>query len=385
MAQLKAQAANLVRLLKQRIDALAATKQSDWIKTDEAAQAAGISAQDMKKVLRRPRVKSLLEGEGIGCSFRGDFLYVYKDTNFGVVGDEDGGATPAATAVTAVTAAPVDYSLDPNYYWMPPTSGDIEKAIDAGLNVFLVGPAGTGKSSWLVKICEKRGTKYLAINLNGEVSVDDLVGVKDLVNGQTVFTEGVLPRALREGIPLIIDELDAAPPDVLFVLQNVLEGRPLCLTKKGAEYVMPEPGFCILATANTIGKGDDSGLYAGTNILNEAFLDRFGMVMECWYLPADEETRVLVKRTGLHKRAAEKMVKLAGLVRESMRADKFEGTFSTRKLLSWCVLIGHGVDMTDAFRYTCLAKVGPEDKKALAELAQRVYGNALEIDLDKLQ
>ena len=383
---LKSEALALVRFLEGKIKALPTAKQSEWVAQSDAAKATGIDESELQRVLRRPRVKNLLAKAGIGCSYRTQFLYVYKTANFGqtTLADSDADDLDKDDENAPAGAAPAqpkdDWSLDPNYFWMPPEADDVNIAIDAGMNVFVVGPAGSGKSSMLIRLCEKRGVKPIVVSFHGEVSVDDIVGVKDLVSGATVFTEGVLPTAMRKGVPLIIDEADSAPPDVQFVFHSVLMRQPLCLTKKGSEFVNPEPGFCVLATGNTIGRGDDSGMWAGTHVQNEAYLDRYGAVVELWYMPKEEEVKVLVKRTGVHKRTAEKMIEVATGARDALKADRLASTFSTRKLLDWASLVTHSMDLGRAFRRSCLAKIGPEDKKVLVEVAHAVFGSALGID-----
>jgi len=391
MASLKEQATGFLQFIEAQINALDAKKESVWISLDEAAAAAKCDRDGLRGLLRRPRVKTLLKELGVGCSFRSAHVFAYKLPNYGTskfgsmdVGDVDGDDTSNVVAKAPAAPAAPAMVFDPDYFYMPePVTADINLAIDAGQNVFIVGPAGSGKTSLLERICIKRGTKPIVISLHGEVSVDDFVGAKDLVGGQTVFTEGVLPTAMRRGVPLIIDEADATPPDVQFVLHPVLMGQPLCLTRKGAEFVTPEPGFCILATGNTVGRGDDSGLYVGTNTLNEAYLDRYGMVVEHWYLPANEEVTVLVKRTGIHKVIAENMVKVAGLAREAMLSDALSSTFSTRKLLDWCKFVTRGMNLTRAFIYSCINKVGREDRRTIAEFGQRIFAKQLEIDPSK--
>jgi cobaltochelatase CobS len=318
----------------------------------------------------------------LGCSFKGAHLYVYQKAGFGTATiptdiDEDDTDTDAAPSTPVEKP---DWKLDLDYYFLPPIASDIEIAIDIGMNIFSVGPAGCGKSSMFERIFKNRGVTPMVVSFHGEVSVFDLVGGKDLVNGQTVWTDGVLPICMRKGIPLIIDEADATPPDVQFVLHPILMGQPLLLTRNGAEYVNPEPGFMVVATGNTVGRGDDAGLYVGTNVLNEAYLDRYGMVFDHWYMPPEEEIRVLVKRTGIHKRTADKMVKVASSAREAMLADKLSSTFSTRKLLDWCNLHVRGMDIGKAFLYSCIGKVSTEDREAVAKWGHAVFGSSLGID-----
>lgn len=382
MASLKDQAIGLVQFVEKVVAENVPTKESLWVSHEDVAKAAQCTRDDLRGLFRRPRVRTMLKDIGIGCSCRTDNVYVYKLPGYGTAKFDPASAADLDSEAALPTApAKPTMAFDPNYFYLPePETADINIAMDAGQNVFLVGSAGSGKTSLLDHICRQRGTVPIIVSLHGEVSVDDFVGAKDLVGGQTVFTEGVLPTAMRRGVPLIIDEADATPPDVQFILHPVLMGQPLCLTRKGAEFVNPEPGFCILATGNTIGRGDDTGLYVGTNTLNEAYLDRYGMIVEHGYLPDGEEVRVLVKRTGIHEVIAKNMIKVATLAREAMAADKLSSTFSTRKMLDWCQLVNKGMDLTRAFVYSCVNKVGREDKRTVAEFGQRIFGKQLTID-----
>lgn len=386
---LKKQAFDLVTLLYEKLKALPPTSKSDWIKTDVVTAATGVAESDIKGMLRRPAIRKLLDKAGIRATWRKEYMYAYRTSTFGTqitlddVGIDDSEEIISAPEETAVAD---DWSLDSNYFWYPPCHEDIQTAADANMNIFMVGPAGSGKSTLLRRVFANRGAHPTVVSFTGETNVDDLVGSKELVphpDGKgiiTEFVEGVLPRCMRQGHPLIIDEADATPPDVQFVLHPVLMGEPLLLTKKAAEYIYPEVGFLIAATGNTLGRGDDTGLYVGTNVLNEAYLDRYGIVIEHWYMPEQEEMRVLVKRTGIHRKMAEKMVEVGKLARDAMIADKLSSTFSTRKMLDWSKLVVRGMDLGHAYVLACINKVSRDDKKAVAEFAQRVFGQAIKVD-----
>jgi cobaltochelatase CobS len=345
-----------------------------WIKEDDFVKAVGEAS---KTALRRSGLKNLCKSDGISMQRMGKLVLVKR------------GTASSAKAAKQTSVVPAMNNIDPDYYWMPPKETRlIRTARICGMNVLMVGPAGTGKSTLYRKIFEEDGVTPYFINLNGETSPDDFVGVTDLIpdpNGQgtiTRFVPGILPLAMKEGRPLIIDELDAATADILFVMQAVLEGQPLVVTKQGAEVVEAQDGFGIYATANTIGKGDDSGMYAGTNILNEAFLDRFGMVIPKWYMPENEEVTVIHKRTGLHDRIGKKIVEIATGARAAMRESRLFSTFSTRKCLAMGQLLVKGIEIEDAFRVTCLSKVVPDDRKVLCEIAQRTLGSTFDPDKD---
>lgn len=370
-----------------------------FVETSKIASIIGEDKTKLKSILQRDNVKMALSKFRIGANFRGDHIYVYKKSGFDFSlqanlkpdypyfdFDEEEGSSN----ISAMTEKTTDdnWDFDPEYFWMPPCSEDINIAIDAGQNIFMVGPAGSGKSTLLKKIFKNRGSSPMVVSFNGEVSVDDIVGSKALIPSPTgegvvtEFIEGFLPICMRKGCPLIIDEADATPPDIQFVLHPVLMREPLLLTKNNAQYVHPQPGFVISATGNTVGRGDDEGLYVGTNILNEAYIDRYGMVVEHWYMPEQAETRVLVKRTGIHKRIAENMVLVGGLIRAAMKAEKMSSTFSTRKLLDWATLVTRGMDAGKAYIYTCINKAPKDDKKSLVEFAQKVFGASIKLNIN---
>ena len=374
MANFKAENSKIVAFLEECLAAQTGAGPT-WVKEPDFKAETGL---DARKVMRRPAVLSMLKEKDISARVMGAVIFIKRlDPN-----------APSAEG-RQVATPPKSTTVDPDYYWMPPKSTTlINIVIDSGQNVLLVGPAGTGKSTLLRRILDDRKQTYYMINLNGEISVDDLVGVKDLIvdvktgTSITSFNPGVLTLAMREGKPLIIDELDAATPDVLFVMQGILEGQPLVLTKCGSEIVIPQPGFMVGATANTIGKGDDTGMYAGTNVLNEAFLDRFAVVMRTWYMPEREEITVLSKRMGLHAKIADRIVKIATGARAAMREGSLFSTFSTRKCLAMASLVIKGVEIGDAFRVTCLSKVVVDDAKILCEIAQRILGISIDPDGD---
>jgi cobaltochelatase CobS len=347
-----------------------------WVREDDFKSTIGEAS---RAALRRPGLRKLCKDEGIQVQKMGNLVFVKTVSS------------ASAKPVKQTSVVPPVTNVDPDYYWMPPKETKlIRVARICGMNVLMVGPAGTGKSTLYRKIFEADKIEPYFINLNGETSPDDFVGVTDLVpdpNGQgtvTRFVPSILPLAMEEGRPLIIDELDAATADILFVMQAVLEGQPLVITKQGAKVVEAKDGFGIYATANTIGKGDDSGMYAGTNILNEAFLDRFGMVIPKWYMPENEEVTVIAKRTGLHERIGKKIVEIATGARAAMRDSRLFSTFSTRKCLAMGQLLVKGIEIEDAFRVTCLSKVVPDDRKVLCEIAQRTLGSNFDPDKDYL-
>jgi len=345
---------------------------------DVTLTASGIERPDV--AIRRPTFKEMAKERGWVARSKAGGSKFYRvrakgsDTLSAAVdhGKDPGEEAPEAAAPEKVEV-PVD--LDEDFFLFPKEIRTIEKIIDTGMNLLLVGPTGCGKSSMVEELWKRAGIAYRRMNLNGEVTVDDFVGMHEARDGNTFFTDGVLPDCMKNDRRLLIDELDASPAEILFVLQSVLEGKPLVITKNAGEIVKPSAGFRIVATANTIGKGDDTALYQGTNVLNEAFLDRFGAIIHMTYLSAEKERLVLQKRTGIDADTAKKLCEVAGLARKSFESGDLYSTFSTRKLLNTCRLVKEcGMRVPSAFKMAVINKVRPEDGTVLAEIFQRIFG-----------
>ena len=254
---------------------------------------------------------------------------------------------------------------------------DLRTAVmDMKQNVFCVGPTGSGKSTFVMKICEDIGQSFIRINLHEDFTVDDFIGGMQKVGEDIKFVYGVLPQAMMNGDVLILDECDAAPPEVLFALHAILEDSrpPLIITKNGGEKVFQSDDFRVVANGNTLGRGDETALYQGTQILNEAFLDRFGSVFTFDYLKPSEESKILCRRTGIDKDTADDLVKIAGLARKAFKDQKIYVTMSIRKLLNTAAWIVRGKTIKEAFEYTVYSKATNEDRKLLQEMVNRVNG-----------
>lgn len=201
--------------------------------------------------------------------------------------------------------------------------------------VYITGPSGNGKSSTVEQVCAKHKRPMIRINLNMLSDEDQLIGSKTLVDGSIKIVEGPVIMAMKMGIPLLLDEIDAGSSNALLCLQSILEGKPYFF-KLTNEVVTPAKGFNIFATANTKGKGSEDGRYIGTNILNEAFLERFAITMEQEYPKESVEIRIL---TNLMKSMdcfdqnfAESLVKWAAAVRKTFDDGGIDETISTRRL-----------------------------------------------------
>lgn len=270
---------------------------------------------------------------------------------------------------------PKEIKKDPDFYVMPKESEYVEKAIAANRNIFLAGPAGCGKTSMLELLLKKNKREYERVNLDGDFTKSDFVGdwilKSEEGNPEMVYNEGILTTCMREGKALILDELDAAPQEVLFTIQAVLEGKPLVNTKTG-ERISAKEGFTILATANTVGKGDFSTMYSGTRLLNEATLDRFHYILRMGYPDANTEAKILMQRTGIGHSWAKQISKLSESVRRMAQDGKIYSTFSIRKSLNFASALMDEVEAMFAFRATILDRLSEEDASIISDAAQRI-------------
>ena len=277
----------------------------------------------------------------------------------------------AGTRMTARFGA--DHALippaDPTFVWTEPCR-DVAEAIEHNERVFLYGPSGTGKSSLVRQIAALVRRPVRRVSLNGETSVADFVGHWTVnENRQTVFVNGILPQAMREGFVLQLDEVDAMQAEIGFVLQQVLEPDGHLLLTDTGEEISPHPDFRLVATANTLGFGSDSGLYAsGTHTLNFSWLDRWDVVVHLDYLPGKEEVDLLKSRHGsLGKDLLKRLVKAATDLRKSHAAEELTTVITTRRLLALCARLERGNDMSRALAVCVFNKSPQEDVKVIQE------------------
>jgi cobaltochelatase CobS len=275
----------------------------------------------------------------------------------------------------------VDHPLipesDPTFVWTQPAR-DVAEAVEHNERVFLYGPSGTGKSSLVRQIAALVQRPVRRVSLNGETSVADFIG-HWTVNGskETVFVKGILPQAMQEGYILQMDEIDAMQPEVGFILQQILEPHGHLLLTDTGEDITPHPDFRLVATANTLGFGSDSGLYAsGTRVLNFSWLDRWDVVVHIDFLPADDEVTLLHSRhPAVKKELLTCMVRAAGDLRKAHAEEQLTTVVTTRRLLALCARLERGNEFPRALAVCVLNKVPAEDSRVIRETFEHHVGS----------
>ena len=217
---------------------------------------------------------------------------------------------------------------------------DLKKVISSKLfyPVFITGMSGNGKTFGVEQACSETGRELIRVNITVETDEDDLIGGFRLVNGQTVWHNGAVIEALERGAILLLDEIDLASNKIM-CLQSILEGKGVFLKKIG-EYVKPKAGFNVIATANTKGKGSDDGRFIGTNVLNEAFLERFPITFEQEYPSVKTEIKILtalseqlkIPMIGEHETFIKHLCDWSDIVRRTFKEGGVDEIISTRRL-----------------------------------------------------
>ena len=217
---------------------------------------------------------------------------------------------------------------------------DLKKVISSKLfyPVFITGMSGNGKTFGVEQACAETGRELIRVNITVETDEDDLIGGFRLVNGETVWHNGAVIEALERGAILLLDEIDLASNKIM-CLQSILEGKGVFLKKIG-EYVRPKDGFNVIATANTKGKGSDDGRFIGTNVLNEAFLERFPITFEQEYPSVVTEIKILkalseqlsIPMIGEHEKFIKHLCDWSDIVRRTFKEGGVDEIISTRRL-----------------------------------------------------
>jgi len=248
-------------------------------------------------------------------------------------------AQPVGLAKTTVDIENLVPEKDPNFVRFG-NYPDLKKVISSNLfyPVFITGMSGNGKTLGVEQACSETGRELIRVNITVETDEDDLIGGFRLVNGQTVWHNGAVIEALERGAILLLDEIDLASNKIM-CLQSILEGKGVFLKKIG-EYIKPKDGFNIIATANTKGKGSDDGRFIGTNVLNEAFLERFPITFEQEYPTVKTEVKILsalseslkIPMIGETTKFIKHLCDWSDIVRRTFKEGGVDEIISTRRL-----------------------------------------------------
>jgi|TARA_B100000287_G_C20675002_1_gene794939 cobaltochelatase CobS len=275
--------------------------------------------------------------------------------------------------------------IDESYVFDEITTMSIIAGFNHNKRVLIQGLHGTGKSTHIEQIAARLNWPCLRINLDGHISRFDLLG-KDAITIKdqkqiTTFKQGLLPWSIENPVALVFDEYDAGRPDVMFVIQRLLESDGKLTLLDQNKIITPNPYFRIFGTCNTLGAGDNSGLYHGTQSLNQGQLDRWNIFTTLNFMKPEVEAKVILNKIGKInkkiKNEIKNMVNLANLIRNSFTKSDISSIMSPRTSIIWAqnIIIFNNVEL--AFKLTFFNKCNENDQNIIAELYQRCFGREL--------
>ena len=273
--------------------------------------------------------------------------------------------------------------VDPAYVFDPQTTLAICAGFAFDRRVMVQGYHGTGKSTHIEQVAARLNWPLVRVNLDSHISRIDLIGKDAIVlkDGKqiTEFREGILPWSLQRPVALVFDEYDAGRPDVMFVIQRVLEaGGKLTLLDQN-RVIRSNAAFRLFATTNTIGLGDTTGMYHGTQQINQAQMDRWSIVTTLNYLDHDVETNIVAAKVpGADRATLASMVRVADMTRNAFMNGDISTVMSPRTVITWAQnAIIFGGDLALSFRLTFLNKCDELERPTVAEFFQRAFGQEL--------
>ncbi|MEA1649465.1 MULTISPECIES: cobaltochelatase subunit CobS [Nitrospirillum] len=276
--------------------------------------------------------------------------------------------------------------IDSTYRFDRETTMAILAGFAYNRRVMVQGYHGTGKSTHIEQVAARLNWPCLRVNLDSHISRIDLIGKDAIVLREgvqvTEYREGILPWALQHPCAIVFDEYDAGRPDVMFVIQRVLEVEGKLTLLDQNKVIRPHPAFRLFATANTIGLGDTTGLYHGTQQINQGQMDRWNIVSTLNYLPHDAEVKIVLAKvptydTDDRRVLVNAMVRLADLTRAGFIAGDISTVMSPRTVITWAQNADIFGDVGFAFRVTFLNKCDEVERAAVAEYYQRCFGTEL--------
>jgi cobaltochelatase CobS len=271
--------------------------------------------------------------------------------------------------------------IDDSYVFDQQTTIAILLGLKFNKRVFIQGLHGTGKSTHIEQVCARLNWPCVRINLDSHISRIDLIGKDSIVLKEgkqvTEFQEGILPWAFQNNVALVFDEYDAGRPDVMFVIQRILETEGKLTLLDQNKVLKPHPYFRIFATANTVGLGDTSGIYHGTNQINQGQMDRWSIISKLNYLSEETEIEIVSKKIKANddeKKFIKSMVKLANLTRKGFQLKDISTLMSPRTVIMLAENYKIIKDMKIAFELTFLNKCDESEIDIYKEYFQRSFG-----------
>lgn len=265
--------------------------------------------------------------------------------------------------------------IDPDFFvepeWFPTLLGFVERSQP----VLLIGPSGSGKTEAVERVFAKRDQPLQIISCTPSMTADDFEGTIELKDGNTVFVPSACAEAVSKGYGLLLDEVDAAPAEACYSLYRALDGKDMRIARKGYEgSITPHKNFRAVGTQNTEGRGDDRGIHHGRSFQDEAFLDRWANFIRVDYLPQETELAIVCKRTGLPKKKAEKVLKVAIELRRAFANDQIMLCMTMRRTLAVAANIAAGMVPEDAWQFAVVNRAISNDAQDIADLVNRIYG-----------
>ena len=276
--------------------------------------------------------------------------------------------------------------IDPDYLFNRETTMAILAGFAYNRRVMVTGYHGTGKSTHIEQVAARLNWPCIRINLDSHISRIDLIGKDAIVLKEgkqiTEFKEGILPWAYQHNIALVFDEYDAGRPDVMFVIQRILEAAGKLTLLDQSRVLHPHQAFRLFSTANTIGLGDTTGLYHGTQQINQAQMDRWSIVTALNYLPHDDEANIVLAKVKSFqnekgKKVISNMVRVADHTRNAFIQGDLSTVMSPRTVITWAQNAEIFGDIGFAFRVTFLNKCDELERSIVAEFYQRCFGEDL--------
>jgi cobaltochelatase CobS len=288
----------------------------------------------------------------------------------------EGGAINVSTIFGADESIVPVPEIDEGYVYDIEVLKNVLLGLELNIPTYVWGHAGTGKTTCEEQVCARTGRPFLRVQHTVNTEESHILGQWIVKDGHTVFELGPLPLAMKHGLVYCADEYDFALASVLSVYQPVLEGKSLVIKEADLEnrVIKPHPNFRFMATGNTNGSGDETGLYQGTNIQNAANYDRFGIVVQMLYMKPAMEAKILQNQARIVKEDAEKLVEFATMVRDAFSSGKVGATISPRALIYAGKIGARRASFRTGLALAFTNKLSKIDRETVDGLAQRVFG-----------